>query len=380
MRQQKIILPVFAVMLIFNALKSDAAEQLSDNWKDYQIQIDGQIYEFPMMFEDFAALGWITEEADGFELEPNQTGTLSFTMDDRKCTGYLVNHGVNVEPAVNCIVGGIGMDGFDWALDDGEVLLPGQIRRGEATVGNIENAYGTPSDLYDGELYEKLTYETDSYCYMELSVYKESGVLEDIAIRNYVEPAGFDPGSPSDEIPEEIFAYDRPEELSSDLTEFQIALNSAVYAMPVPVRMLMEDGWKLNPDNSDFIVKAGYFGWAALEKDGLEIHTIVVNNARYATSPENCWIEELQTGGFSLDAEGTLAGGIHTGMTETELKDLLDHAGISYQIDDRSEDFTYYTYNKEAYNRFCEVTVYKNEDEYFKKDTVIEVDCSYAFE
>ena len=33
-------------------------EELSDNLYDFQIAMDGQVYKFPMWFDDFEALGW----------------------------------------------------------------------------------------------------------------------------------------------------------------------------------------------------------------------------------------------------------------------------------------------------------------------------------
>ena len=117
-----------------------------------------------------------------------------------------------------------------------------------------------------------------------------------------------------------------------------------------------------------------------MRKGGQEIREIAVNPESYGTIPENCWIEELAVGGFDLEAEGGLPGGIHTGMTEEELLEVLDGAGVSYEVDDESDSFKYYTYNVKEYDQYCEVTVYTDEDGLFEPSTVIEVECSNAFQ
>ncbi len=45
---------------------------LSDKWSDFQIQIDDQIYQFPMMYSDFVAYGWTNEDSELPTLEPEQ--------------------------------------------------------------------------------------------------------------------------------------------------------------------------------------------------------------------------------------------------------------------------------------------------------------------
>lgn len=357
-----------------------SSAELSDDWKDFQIQIDGEVYAFPMMYEDFAAMGWEADEEEvQSELEPYEYDMISFSKDDKKCTAYVLNLGMNNAAAADCIVGGVSIDHFDWELENGTVALPGGIVRGQADTASIEAAYGTPSDTYDGELYTELTYETDYNCSVTAYVYKESGVLEDIEVRNFTEPDGYDAGTVSEEVPADVLAYVKPEALSSDLSEYQMELDGEVYAFPVPVSVLIEDGWELDTADSDSEVRAHYYGWVTLRKGGQEISEIAVNRESYATIPENCWIEGLEAGGYSLDLEGALPGGIHTGMTEADFLKILDDGGVSYEVDDSSDSFKYYVYNEQEYDQCFEVTVYTADDGYFERDSVIEVSCRNAF-
>lgn len=361
---------------------------LSDDWKDYQIQVNDQVYEFPMMYEDFVALGWTTDDnvdSDGnaATLEPNQYCMLTFENaglgSDVKCYGYALNFGINTVSVEECIIGGMSMDAYDWDLTQAAVRLPGGIERGVSTVEDIEAAYGTPSDTYEGSLYTKLTYSTDSYCEVEMSVYLESGVLEDIDIRNFTEPEGFDAGEASDEVPEAVAAYEKPAELSDNLEDYQISVDGEVYAMPVPVSVLIADGWELDEENTDAVISAGYFGWVKLFKGGQSISTTVSNYEDYATIPENCWIEELEVGGYTLEAEGELPCGITVGMSEEAFLQILEDTGVDYEAETDSDTYHYYNFCVKAYDQAYQVVIYKGDDGSFGQDTIMKLSCSNTF-
>lgn len=349
---------------------------LSEKWSDFQIQIDDQVYQFPMTYQDFVSYGWTSEDSEFPTLEPSQYDLLYFTKDDVRCMAYVINLAKNNMAADQCLVGGISIDSFDWDVSAGNVVLPGGIVRGEASAAAIEEAYGTPSDVYEGDLYKKLTYETDSYCRLEMSVDNETGVLSDIEVRNFVEPEGFDAGEISEEVPAEVTAYEKPDALGDSLEEFRISLDGAVYEVPVPVSVLIADGWELDTSDSDAEVAAHDIGWVTLRKGGQEIREIAVNYADYATIPENCWFETLSVGGYTLEAEGELPCGIKTGMAEADLTAILDQAGVTYTTEaDEGSDFAYYKINELAYDQCYELTVYKGDDGHFGKDTVMEVTC-----
>ena len=349
---------------------------LSEKWSDFQIQIDDQVYQFPMTYQDFVSYGWTSEDSEFPTLEPSQYDLLYFTKDDVRCMAYVINLAKNNMAADQCLVGGISIDSFDWDVSAGNVVLPGGIVRGEASAAAIEEAYGTPSDVYEGDLYKKLTYETDSYCRLEMSVDNETGVLSDIEVRNFVEPEGFDAGEISEEVPAEVTAYAKPDALGDSLEEFRISLDGAVYEVPVPVSVLIADGWELDTSDSDAEVAAHDIGWVTLRKGGQEIREIAVNYADYATIPENCWFETLSVGGYTLEAEGELPCGIKTGMAEADLTAILDQAGVTYTTEaDEGSDFAYYKINELAYDQCYELTVYKGDDGHFGKDTVMEVTC-----
>lgn len=350
------------------------AAALSDKWSDFQMQIDDDVYQFPMMYDAFEAYGWTSDETDE-ELEPNQYGMFQFAKDELVATVYVLNLGLNTQPAKECIVGGMTVDSFYWETDQNTVTLPGGIVRGQADGAAIEAAYGIPSDTYDGEYYTEYTYETDYQSSLELQVSKETGVLDGIDIKNFVEPEGFDAGEASDEVPEAVAAYEKPAALSDDPSVYEIEMEGNVYTMPVPVSVLIADGWEIDESQSEPVIAAGSSGWVTLRNGGQEIDEIVRNPESYATIPQNCWVETLGIGEYSLNVDGTLPGGIKNGMSEEEFLQILDDAGISYEADGESGDYKYYTYNEKAYDQCFQVTVYTGTGGSFEQNTIMEISC-----
>lgn len=363
-----------------SAAETDAAIDMDTaKWSDYVMQIDEEQYQFPMLYEELTAKGWTSESVEGEELEPYQYNLFRFERDGVTATVSLVNLGINTLAADACIVGGMDIDNFDWELSEGTVVLPGGIVRGEATVDSVQEVYGTPSNTYEGDMYTKLSYETDYNSSIDLYIYKESGVLGDIEIENFTEPEGFERGEVNEELPEAVASYERPEALSDDMTAYEIELDGKAYTLPVTVNALLEDGWELETEDTDEYIAGAYYGWASLRKGGQSFSAIVVNQEPDATLPQYCWIEELEVGGYSLELEGALPGGVETGMKESDFLALLEQNEMEYEVES-SGDFTYYTYNEKEYDQCCKVIVYTASEGQFQKDTIMEVSCSNAFE
>ena len=352
---------------------------LSDTLYDFQIQIDGTVYQFPMSYEAFKANGWEMDTdytgSEEDEIEPNQYGIYYFSKDDVTCTAYVLNLGINNLPASQCLVGGISIDGFDWDVNTGEILMAGGIQRGVSTLEDIHAAYGTPTDTYEGDTYTALTYQKDSFCDVRLTVGTESGVLEDIEMMNFVAPEGFDAGEASDEVPEDIAAYQAPTELGDDLLSYTVELDGSLYQLPCPVSALLENGWTIDENNSDQVISAGSFGWVALVKEGFSFSEMVSNDAAYATSPENCWIESLSAGDYGMEVEMNLPGGYTIGMSEDDLIAALEADGIAYEVED-SGSYRYYRAGEDSWNMVCFYVYTDETSDIHPLDTVYKIEVS----
>ena len=124
---------------------------------------------------------------------------------------------------------------YDFALNTTPVELAGGIQMGVSGLDDIKAAYGDPSDIYEGDLYTKYTYEKDSYEDVELYVYKEDNTLKQVDMKNLVEPEGYDKGTVSDEVPEIVTSYQAPAALGADLLDPQVEYCGDLYTLPAPV-------------------------------------------------------------------------------------------------------------------------------------------------
>ena len=166
----------------------NTAVKLSDDLYDFQISIDGIVYQFPMWYSDFEALGW---EYDGDNTETLSSGQYASTQRWRK-DGYpvdtvLANMSMNTTTFSDSMVAGITLNRHEFTDGDWEILLPGGIQWGISDADDIKAAYGDPASDYDGSNYYEMKYRYDYYREIKLYVYKDSGVLEEIRIENLVE-------------------------------------------------------------------------------------------------------------------------------------------------------------------------------------------------
>lgn len=130
-------------------------EELSDNLYDFQIAMDGQVYKFPMWFDDFEALGWeylgdrteVLYANEYLYAEPWQKdGVTIYTS--------IANLSLNAIAPEEGQICGLDLDGYQMRNCDWKIELSKGITFGESAREDILKAYGEPTDEYDGELYQ----------------------------------------------------------------------------------------------------------------------------------------------------------------------------------------------------------------------------------
>lgn len=306
------------------------------------------------------------DEEDTETISPNEYSWADYTKGDLTILGYIVNLGINTVTYGEAQVGGMSIDDYDMEdAPETEIRLPGGIEYGVSTEEDIIAAYGTPSDTYEGDLYKKLTYEYDSYREWELYIYNESGVLEEIDMRNFVvdEEANAEAAAAvSSEPTEEVLAYTTPEELGDDPMSFTVEFAGDLYQLPVPVSVFLENGWKLMEEYSDTVISGYSFGWVYLLKDNQEFRSIVRNYNPNAAVLENCFVVSVEGDVNGTNLPITIPGGVSLGMSNEEVLAALE--GVDYEMDDESSDYyIYYTLeSKESSLDGIEILVDKEEE------------------
>lgn len=330
---------------------------LSDNVYDFQVEISGDLYQFPMSYADFTGLGWTLDDREDPEMKitSNSYGGVYFSKGDLSIRANVINLGVNEVPMTECLVGGISIDEgvSDKDLSPLGINLAKGITMGKSNVDDIKAAYGDPSDTYDSDMYTKLTYQKDLYQDIELYVYKKDNTLREVSLRNFTEPEGFDKGSVSGETPEIVTAYTVPDKLGSDMLDPVVEFCGDLYQLPCPVTAFQANGWELLDVADDDFVAGGSIGFIDMMKNNQKVNFSVYNFTENAVTIENCFVTELQAATY--DAETITiktSGDITLGAEKADLIAAAEAKGYPYS-------------DEEGY-----LTIYK--DESHKLDTRIE--------
>ncbi len=348
----------------------DTEAGLSDDIYSFSVQIGGEIYQFPMLYADFVEKGgWEVSSyyADQEEdmLTPNSYTFMGFEKDGNKVSIDVINYDINEVPMKECYAGGLNIDGsYDFDEKAIEVVLPGGIKMGEATMEDIEAAYGAPSDTYEGDLYTKVSYERDSYEEISLYVYKESGTLGQIDIRNFAEPEGFQVGEVSTEVPEIVTSYEVPKALTDDYTDPIVEYMGDLYRLPAPVSAFLANGWSIKDVSESDYVRGGGIAFVDMLKDNQSMHMAIYNDTNNATSYENCMVHELEFHTYDNEIIAMkLSGGVTLGANADEL--MAAAKENEYYVNDRIES-GYLTVAKSEdvkYDNYVEFWIDTSEDE-----------------
>ncbi len=317
-----------------------APSDLSDDLYSFQISIDGTVYQFPMWYEDFVALGWECTEDLSTKLVSNQYfPSAVFTKDGVKFYAGLANLSMNSVTLDKAMVYSIKLDDYYLKDCDWEFVLPKGITRGVSTKDDIIAAYGDPTDEYNGSNYDKLTYEFDTYQEIALYVSAETKTLNQIDIENMTELEGAD-NSVNPEVPELVKNYLAPESLSDSLYDFTIELEDVLYELPCPVSVFLDNGFTINEKDSEMEIASGDSGWVEFKYNNITYRTLVKNYAEYATIAQNCFVTTIKTSEFDPKFALTIPGNIKRGDSEADLLTAIEK--FNYEKDE-SGDFIYYT-------------------------------------
>lgn len=337
---------------------SSEEQALSDDLYSFQMKIDGQLYQFPMSYDEFTALGWVYKGDEAEELRPNSYDSVRFMWGEVTYPGEvrpkvsvpLFNLGLNTVGYSECSVGGINIGGLSDELDC-RVELPNGIEFGVSTLDDIKAAYGTPSNEHEYESDVTLWYNFDSYCSWSFGVSGDSGVLDEVEVENLVadeESKTAQAASVSKEPTPEVLAYEAPTELGNDPLSFVAEIAGDLYQFPAPVAAFMENGWKLDERKSDNVIAGKSTGYAYLVKDNQGGKLLVRNYSADAAAVENCFVTQFSgttDGSYVFSGASVpvkIPSGVSTGMTRDEAFELLlsdDVPGTVYVSEN-----DYYTY------------------------------------
>lgn len=315
---------------------------LSDDIYSFQIQVDDEVYQFPMAFTQFTACGWEYDGDENKSLDASyRTSTDVFVKGKQKCYLRIMNFDINARPLKECHIVGITIDHFMVEKGGSRVLAPGGLEIGIAAIEDIKAAHGTPSrenTTSDGSVY--ITYSKDTYETAKFVVDGKTKTLREYEIQNLTKPADFEAGEVDTEIPAIVGQYQAPAAMSDDFADFIVEYGGTLYQLPAPVSVFEADEWKIVEDQSEMTVAGRDSGWVTMLRDNQKLRVLATNYSEKATAIQNCFITSVITDDYNNKTPLIIAKGITTDISADELESKL--SGIDYEKDESGSSYINY--------------------------------------
>lgn len=355
----KKILLVMMVLVLF--AMPVLAEELSDNWMDFQVLLNDELYTLPAPVSAFEENGWTLEnDGDDDTLEPNQyTLSRSLKKGDMQVYVQIINLGIDELPVTKCLVGQISLD--DYQAKKGATLTVATGITLGSSLEEVEAAYGLPGYTYEGSSIT-YRYESGSYDRTEFRFDGETKLVTDITARNFTEPEGYNDAAYAAPVekPQSVADYAPPAELGDDILSFNIRIGDALYTIPASYEYMSEQGWVLGEKQDGKIAAWSYRRMIPIVLGGYKVTTQLYNDSPIATTPDYCFITSLRIEASSrLDVE--LPGGITLGMNKEALDAILAAQGHEADINETSSSY-HYTIKQDILQEI-NMTVDKEKDE-----------------
>lgn len=310
--------------------------EISDNWRDYHVSIDGTIYALPIPYTEWEAQGWKTKDLTT-HIAGNGSDYAYFEKDGIEVYALFYNYKLNEAPIEECYIIGLNIDSEN-VPDDAEIILAGGIQMYVSTLEDIKLTFGAPENIYESEEYgyTALDYAGDEWeDGMDLEVDTATGTLSCINIANTAMPEGIDI-SPSDigtDAPEINSQYVAPTGPSTNNLDNIITIDSVNYKLPVPVSVLMEDGWVLDTATEQYIEGFSYDS-TYMEKEGNKISVEIENFTPNAILPMHGYITSIEVEEGYCAYDVIFPGGMMLGMTGADMDAAYTSLGDDYTVDD----------------------------------------------
>ena len=319
--------------------KPDVKGPYLDELFQFHVTIGQTEYTVPESFEKFEEMEWNYDGSRELTLNPSE-----YIADEaiykNKYLLYVAfaNLGYDIVPISQSSIASITFDQIAFKDVNPAITLPGNIAYGKSSYADIIKAYGTPSIEEKQENDIVLTYGEDDFCKVVLTVNEQRDRLTEITLVN------FNPEEEALAIEEQtldlVKNYKVPKELGNDVQASIVEYDGALYQLPAPVSLFLENGWECAEDGYDAVVGRGRTEMH-LKKGDYNVKVEVSNYTDEIQYLENCFITwlEADTTKEELDVPIVLPGKITTGMDEEALRKAFGKA--TYQVDSNEDKIFY---------------------------------------
>jgi len=214
---------------------------VSDKLDDFMFELEGEVYQLPVLYKAFAEKGW---HPDGKVTEEDELGGYSYlycylTNDIVRISAEIINMSGHVRKLKECTIGSIEIEvsnNLDFSIAKGI--------RGTATRDEIIEAFGLPSSNNNYETSEYVTYDFGYRKKVKFYLDYEKSYNSYITLQCY-ETTEHDVTVVSEETPEYLAEYVKPKKVGSDVKETLFMLDGKRYRLPCPLSEFINDGWEI---------------------------------------------------------------------------------------------------------------------------------------
>ncbi|MDD6208372.1 MAG: hypothetical protein PUB10_07640 [Clostridiales bacterium] len=166
--------------------------ELSSDWTDFKVALDGNLYSFPCKVSDLTEQNWVLDEDYEDEIvEGDSYKTVLFEKEDYHISVYLVNQSEKDQKVSECIVGGVSVDGkydnegLTFSICKG-ISIGTSEEKAKQILGEPDYEYvGDANEFWDD--YRTWTFYADGETYRGLNITLIDHEITTISIENQQE-------------------------------------------------------------------------------------------------------------------------------------------------------------------------------------------------
>ncbi len=323
---------------------SNPPYEMSESFTDYQININGAVYQVPMPVEEIINSGWAFgagEDSDKVLAKEETADTYLVSKDGAVMYATLINFN-SADTALNkCYVSRLRVDYTDNLLIN--IFMTGNLSLGRATREQVEKLIGESSDVVELVAGTVVTYKNSDKAKAILTYNKKTKVLEGIEYINSKKPYNYQettvPPTTNEFGSTEVTT---PQELGKDITSGIVQIQGDIYRLPIKVSEFLNNGWEITFKEDRAIIYAGEHLFGTLTKDDITITGVdVFNSSKEEKLIRNC--EVIAVSSSPDDKyEVVFPGNLKVGMKDAEFKGIIQ--GKEYEFNEVNFD-EYIFYN-----------------------------------
>ncbi len=326
---------------------SNPPYEMSERFGDYQISINGAVYQVPMPVEEIINSGWAFGENENSDrmLNTEETQDTYFVSKDGAVMyATVINFNKAQTPVSKCYVSRLEIEYADNLLVD--VKMVGNLSLGRATRQQVEELIGESSDAVELVAGTVVTYKNSDKAKAVLTYNKKSKIIEGIEYINTKKPNNYQETTEALVTNQSGDAQGiEPQELGNDFTSGVVQIQGDIYQLPIKVSDFLDNGWKISFKEDRAILYAGEHLYATLTRDDITISNVDVHNSSNDEKLiKNCEIIEVSSSPDD-EYEVVFPSNLKVGMKDAEFRGIIQ--GKEYEFNE--VNFDEYVFNNGAY-------------------------------